>query len=44
MQGGEADIRAKHYSMAFQLKYDENANKLAWKIADYQLAGDEPYF
>eukprot|EP00981_Chlorochromonas_danica_P006041 scaffold1263_cov170-Ochromonas_danica.AAC.5 len=43
VEGGETDIRAKYYSLAFQLKYDEDHHRLAWKVVDYQLAGDTPY-
>jgi hypothetical protein len=45
-QGGENDIRAKFYSIAFQQVFEEVDEQLAalkWKIVDYQLAGDIPY-
>ena len=44
LQGGETDIHAKFYSMAFQQNYDEDDGTVTWKIVDYQFAGDIPYF
>eukprot|EP01032_Pedospumella_encystans_P021883 gene21883-24814_t len=44
IEGGETDIHAKFYSMAFQQNYDEDDGTVTWKIVDYQFAGDIPYF
>lgn len=44
LQGGETEIHAKFYSMAFQQHYDEDDGTVSWKIVDYQFAGDIPYF
>jgi len=43
-QGGETDIHAKFYSLAFQQNYDEDDGTVSWKVVDYQFAGDIPYF
>jgi hypothetical protein len=48
-QGAESQIKAKFYSLAFQQVYeeingDENNAVLKWKIVDYQLAGEVPYY
>jgi hypothetical protein len=48
-QGGETDIRAKFYSIAFQLIYEEQNEEtgsalMKWKVVDYALAGDIAYF
>ena len=44
LQGGETDIHAKFYSLAFQQNYDEDDGTVSWKVVDYQFAGDIPYF
>lgn len=43
-QGSETDIRAKFYSMAFQLVYDDERELSQWKIVDYEFAGDQAYY
>ena len=43
-QGSENDIRAKFYSIAFQIVYDEDEGVAEWKIVDYQFAGETPYY
>ena len=42
-QGGEDQIRAKFYSIAFRQVYEEDDSTVRWEIADYELAGDTPY-
>ena len=44
MEGNETDVRAKFYSIAFQLTYDEDDNMVVWKVVDYQFAGETPYY
>jgi hypothetical protein len=44
LQGGESDVRAKFYSMAFQQHYDEDDGSVTWKIVDYEFGGDMPYY
>lgn len=48
-QGAESEVRAKFYNIVFQQVYeeidgDENNAVLKWKVVDYQLAGDQPYY
>ena len=48
-QGAESEVRAKFYNIVFQQVYeeidgDENNAVLKWKVVDYQLAGDIPYY
>ena len=43
-QGSEDDIRAKFYSIAFQIVYDEEHEVAEWKVVDYQFAGETPYY
>ena len=43
-KGDEGDTRARFYSIAFQQKYEEETETGCWKIVDYELAGDIPYF
>ena len=43
-KGGETQVRAKFYSMAFQQVYIEEEGVVKWKIVDYEFAGDMPYF
>ena len=43
-QGSENDIRAKFYSIAFKIVYDEDEGVAEWKIVDYQFAGETPYY
>eukprot|EP00597_Dinobryon_sp_UTEXLB2267_P001386 CAMPEP_0170064050 /NCGR_PEP_ID=MMETSP0019_2-20121128/4686_1 /TAXON_ID=98059 /ORGANISM="Dinobryon sp., Strain UTEXLB2267" /LENGTH=392 /DNA_ID=CAMNT_0010270629 /DNA_START=133 /DNA_END=1311 /DNA_ORIENTATION=+ len=43
VEGGEDQIRARFYSFAFQLIYDEDDGSLNWKIVEYQFVGDIPY-
>lgn len=43
VEGGESEIRAKFYSMAFQQVYEEDEGAVEWKIVDYEFAGDIPY-
>jgi len=44
IQGGESEIRAKFYSMAFQQSFDEDSSTVQWKVVDYEFAGDIPYY
>ena len=49
IEGAESEVRAKFYTLAFQQVYeeldgDENNAVLKWKVVDYQLAGDVPYY
>lgn len=44
IKGGETEIRAKFYSMAFQQSFDEDESEVHWKIVDYEFAGDIPYY
>ena len=44
IQGSESDIRAKFYSIAFQIMYNEDEGIAEWKIVDYQFAGETPYY
>lgn len=44
IEGGESDVRAKFYSMAFQQQYVEETGVVRWKVVDYEFAGDIPYF
>jgi hypothetical protein len=42
-QGGESNIVAKFYHLAFTQVYDEDDGFMQWKIQDYQFGGDTPY-
>eukprot|EP01041_Mallomonas_annulata_P000742 gene742-1423_t len=42
-EGGENEIRAKFYTMAFKQQYLEEENIVKWKVVDYEFAGDIPY-
>mmetsp|Transcript_2883 Transcript_2883/g.6683 ORF Transcript_2883/g.6683 Transcript_2883/m.6683 type:complete len:446 (+) Transcript_2883:119-1456(+) len=43
LEGGEGEIRAKIYSMAFQQVYDDDDGIVMWKIVEYEFGGDMPY-
>jgi len=46
-QGGETQVRAKFYSMAFQQQYldedEEGEGVVKWKVVEYDFGGDMPY-
>jgi import inner membrane translocase subunit TIM44 len=43
IEGGESEVRAKIYSIAFQQNYNEETGEVGWKIIDYEFGGDQPY-
>lgn len=43
IEGGESEVRAKIYSIAFQQNYNEETGEVSWKIIDYEFGGDQPY-
>ena len=42
-QGGEDQVRAKFYSIAFKQVYNEDDGLVQWTVVDYEFAGDIPY-
>ena len=44
LEGGEEEIRANFYVLAFQRIYDEEEQELRWIAVDLYLAGNMPYF
>lgn len=43
IEGGEDQIRAKFYSIAFKQVYSEEDGLVQWTVVDYEFAGDIPY-
>ena len=43
IEGGESEVRAKIYSIAFQQNYNEETGEVGWKIVDYEFGGDMAY-
>jgi len=43
IEGGESEVRAKIYSIAFQQNYNEETGEVGWKIIDYEFGGDMAY-
>ena len=43
IEGGEAQVVAKFYSIAFTQEYLEDDGEVRWKIVDYEFGGETPY-
>ena len=44
MQGGESEVVAKFYSIAFKQVFDDETGYSDWKVVDYELSGGEAYY
>jgi hypothetical protein len=44
MQGGESQVIAKYYTIAYKQVYDDDAGVSDWKIVDYHLDGNDQYY
>lgn len=43
-QGGESQVIAKYYTIAYKQVYDDEAGESDWKIVDYHMEGSEQYY
>ena len=43
IEGGESQVVAKFYSIAFTQEYIEDDGEVRWKIVDYEFGGETPY-
>lgn len=43
IEGGEDQVRAVFYVLAFKRDYDDEKNVLQWKIAEFAIGHSEPY-
>ena len=43
-QGGESEVVAKFYSIAFKQVFDDETGYSDWKVVDYELSGGEAYY
>ena len=44
LQGGESEVIAKYYTIAYKLVYDDEAGVTDWKIVDYHMEGKDQYY
>lgn len=44
IEGSEGETRAKFYTVCFQQRYNDEQEIVEWKIVDYMLNGDLPYY
>lgn len=44
VEGGESNVVAKFYTLAFKQVYNDDEGIADWKIVDYELSGGETYF
>lgn len=43
-QGGESQVIAKYYTIAYKQVYDDDAGVSDWKIVDYHMEGSDQYY
>eukprot|EP01035_Chromulina_nebulosa_P019863 gene19863-25815_t len=43
IEGGESELRAKFYSMAYEQHYNDDTGEVFWRIFEYEFVGDTPY-
>lgn len=44
VQGGESEVVAKFYSIAFKQVFDDETGFCDWKVIDYELSGGDAYY
>ena len=44
VQGGESQVIAKYYTIAYKQVYDDEAGESDWKIVDYHMDGSDQYY
>ena len=44
IEGGESQVIAKYYTLAYKQVYDDEAGVSDWKIVDYHMDGNDQYY